>query len=533
MTTTPPPYSASPALHPHNLATLATLRGRSPICAFSARILVQGLADVGDLIPLAAYLPEAELVAVDPSAAQLEDAESIIRRLGRTNVELIERPLTESLADQKPFDYILVRDGLARQDLQGRRALLGTCAGALSDRGLLVVGYPALPGWGPMRDLCAWLRSVLGARGQEGPTAKRVDMVRSLVEPFVPQGDEPPEPGMEGLATLASVIKSMDSDAIIEDVLGGTLEPLRLAAVVEEATAAGLHYLGDAQREPSHAQLTQTLAAALAPQVDDVAHLEVLGDLTMPRGWRTSTFTKAESPTAGDGRLIDLDARLVALRLRPERGALDLEAETETFVGPYEVKIEVESRLLRAMIGLVAGVWPRAIPVIEAIEQAGTAVATADTRWAMQINEEAIRETKERLLSLCEMGLADLRTEEPPIARDIQETPTAHLLVRLQAEAGPWVTSPLHLDVELAPMLHALIRCLDGTHDAASVETKMDEALSDGIFDLNVDGEEPKDPVARRMVLRSHIVQGLGHLQALGLLERNQSQSETPPQLTR
>jgi SAM-dependent methyltransferase len=489
----------------------------------SSKLLLLGVSDPGDLIPLAAYLPKAQIVAMDASAACLEAAKKHVEALGLTNVSLVERELTSELVDLGPFDFILVRDAISRMAEEERAKLLAACANVLGNEGLLALGYPALPGWGPVGDLCAWLRDHVSS---DASVEKKIMQVRSMIEPLRRQEEDSSGLAHTGLATLAEAIANMDDREIADVVLDAAVTGLRLRSVVKEASAAGLQYIGDSWRHLTYIQVLQELASAIGNRSSSLHDIEALAELAFPPARRCSVFSPHEPRSDEMAPFVELEVRLAASRLHPEKGELDLQADTEIFIGPEGARVEIQSLLLRTTLALLSKIWPNAVSVLSVLNQAGNALANASPQSAMKISEEEVKEVKERLLHLSELGLVDLRTEQLPLASDIDEKPRIHDLVQYQAAQGRWVTSPLHLDVELGPFLHALVRTLDGARGSGDVEVEMASAHEQGQFEIEVDGERPRDETQKKFVLRGQIMQGLRQLQDLGLLARRRDDDD-------
>ena len=78
------PYQsfAYPETHPNRLAVLASLFGRSPAPLASCRVLEIGCAGGGNLLPIAAALPQAQFVGLDYSQVQIDADEHAAQALG-------------------------------------------------------------------------------------------------------------------------------------------------------------------------------------------------------------------------------------------------------------------------------------------------------------------------------------------------------------------------------------------------------------------------------------------------------------------
>jgi len=88
------PYTSKPLYptHPDCLATLATLLGMRPAAVDNCRVLELGCASGGNLMPMAASLPESHFLGIDLSPRQIAQGQAVIDAVGIPNIEL--RPLS-------------------------------------------------------------------------------------------------------------------------------------------------------------------------------------------------------------------------------------------------------------------------------------------------------------------------------------------------------------------------------------------------------------------------------------------------------
>src|SRR5438132_463299 len=101
------PYPADPIYqtHPDALGTAALLAGMSPAPVENSRVLEIGCGTGGNLIAMAASLPESTFLGIDLSPRQIEVGASAIRELGLTNIELRAANITD--VDSGPLDYVM------------------------------------------------------------------------------------------------------------------------------------------------------------------------------------------------------------------------------------------------------------------------------------------------------------------------------------------------------------------------------------------------------------------------------------------
>ena len=74
------PYASHPfqSSRPENLQALGTLFGLTPANPETCRVLELGCASGGNIIPLAARFPNAEIVGVDLSRVQIENGQATV-----------------------------------------------------------------------------------------------------------------------------------------------------------------------------------------------------------------------------------------------------------------------------------------------------------------------------------------------------------------------------------------------------------------------------------------------------------------------
>ncbi len=506
-------WSSIKSLHPHQLGTLAITRGVRPSIVAASRIAVYGVEDGAEVIPFASYVPGAHMVGVDTNGGRLAAVKEHVSALGLANVELHECVGPEVLPQLGPFDYILVRDGLSRGTPEERAVLVEACAEALDDQGLLLFGYPVLPGWQALAHFAAWIRDRLT---RDTPLCEITpEQVRALVEPL--RGGDPTEgEAPTGIESLAAVVVSMTDHDVRSQILDPNVEGLRLIDVVALCEGMGLSYVGEAQRNPGMARVIDHLARTLSEEGELLEEVESLVELDLPMARRFSLFSPqqhVEDPTEL------LEGALFATSMVPESGTVNLDDEATTFVdGAFDTKVDIDSRLMRAVIAVASSVWPQGVPVAVLLDNAASAVAETNPAWAVAIDEGALHDAKERMVHLAQIGLADLRTEPLPVAFELGEWPRVSDLVRYQLSLGHRVTTPLHSDLELPPVLRLLAGVADGSRSADDVDAAFKESLDREDVVLEVEGERPPDDLSNNLLRRSTIVQGLQTLCDLGLI---------------
>src|SRR5580700_8690536 len=187
--------------HPARIAAVARMaRWKAPPVA-AARILELGCGRGGNLLPMAAGLPQATLVGVDASVRQIDEARRIAREAGLSNVTLLQARFETMEIAEGSFDYVICHGVLSWIPEGARAGLLARIAGALRGGGVACVSFNALPGWYDRLAARDWLRfsasvpelldrpppknprwlsaqmspELAGARGQLETVARRLD----------------------------------------------------------------------------------------------------------------------------------------------------------------------------------------------------------------------------------------------------------------------------------------------------------------------------------------------------------------------
>ena len=143
------PYVHAPMMrsHPGRLAARALWRGLPAPDAAKARVLEIGCASGGNLLPLAALLPEACFLGVDLSPVQIAAGEARRRRYGLPNVELRADSFEALGQADGAFDFIICHGVYSWIPEPLRESLLRVIRERLAPHGVAMVSFNVLPGW--------------------------------------------------------------------------------------------------------------------------------------------------------------------------------------------------------------------------------------------------------------------------------------------------------------------------------------------------------------------------------------------------
>ena len=143
------PYTTRPrrATHPDTLATHAVLLGMAPAPVDRCRVLELGCGTGGNLVPMAATLPQSRFVGIDLSAVQVAEADRTARALGLSNVEFRAASILDVDAGWGAFDYVVCHGVYSWVPPRVQDAILAVCGRHLAPRGVAYVSYNTYPGW--------------------------------------------------------------------------------------------------------------------------------------------------------------------------------------------------------------------------------------------------------------------------------------------------------------------------------------------------------------------------------------------------
>ncbi|MFT7622235.1 MAG: SAM-dependent methyltransferase [Myxococcota bacterium] len=429
----PYPSNAYYAVHPDRLFTTATLQGMSPAPVEHARILEIGCGAGGNLLPIAAALPCATLVGLDP-APDLDQAEATRAALGLDNVSLLRLGIDELPAEYGPFDYILCHGVFSWVPAAVRASILTTCRDRLAPQGVALISYNTYPGWhqGDMaRELVNYHADPSLAPDQ------RVARSRELVAFLAEQAPDVPGGHRDFLRWLNDSWQSATDGYLFHEYFAASNVPLYFRDFVSQLHAHSLQWFGesrpvmmalDAQPAP--------LATALSRIPDNLRAQQYL-DLSINRRFRSSLIRRADAAAAPP----PFQPRLASLFARAE-------AATE---------VEGDMQHLSEIRALLLAREPEAVPVSEILATLGP---VSETLSALFYSEAIF-----------------LHGWRPDVTANIQQAPRCSPWARAEAVDDHRVTNQWHDYRHLAPETAAWIPRLDGGMARESVPPAVLETL--------------------------------------------------------
>lgn len=150
------PYDSLPHLktHPERIAVLGKILGYDIPDLKTARVLEIGCAGGLNILPQALDFPDAEFVGIDLSPVQIEQANELKEKLELKNIRFEALDLMKMNAENfGKFDYIYTHGVFSWVPDFVQKKILHIHTEQLTETGMGVISYNAMPGWGTLRTI--------------------------------------------------------------------------------------------------------------------------------------------------------------------------------------------------------------------------------------------------------------------------------------------------------------------------------------------------------------------------------------------
>lgn len=471
------PYTAHPfpQTHPARLAAIAQIRGIKAPDASRARVLEIGCAAGGNLIPMAARLPNARFVGVDLSKRQIADGQGRIRRLGLSNIELRHANLMTVSVDDGCFDYIICHGVYSWVPKPVRDAILRICKNNLSASGIAFISYNVLPGW----RLRQTLRDALALSiPREDKLQLKVEKARRLIALYSENANEGSAWGQIFRDEAARLSKTPD-DYVGHEFLEDCNEPCSFTEFMVDATQSGLMFVAEAQLV---ALLPETACSSAAPTIRSLASDRILEmqqhiDIFTGRTFRQSLLTHRESEPS---LLRDFSScSLEGLHLSPRadfqfRDEKDGRALFGTKKGAH---VEVGDLYCRRALETLISRFPASSTVDQLAQE--IAVRGPDDQ------RKARDQIADILLKLAFMGAISISTLPTQATSAVGDRPVACPFLRRDVASGSLISANLaHESVSVDPILQLVLPMMDGRAEIRDLTDVLVEAAKNGAIEF-------------------------------------------------
>ncbi|MEQ1654054.1 MAG: class I SAM-dependent methyltransferase, partial [Hyphomicrobium sp.] len=435
------PYDSKPfpQSQPRRLAALARLFGLTPPDIGSARILELGCAAGGNIIPLAAAHPAAEVLGLDLSRVQIADGTARIARMGLSNIRLVHQSIADVTRGLGTFDYIICHGVYSWVPADVRDAILRVCSQNLAEDGVAYISYNVFPGWR--------LRSVLrDAMLFHAETANEPAERLARGRDFLTQlgaNTNASTPYGQMLRHEAKLMSASEDYYVSHEYLEANNAPCYVGDFLKRLDVFNLAFLTESD---VHLTIAENFGAETGRLLRNLSgnrldRMEQYIDFLTGRTFRQSLIVrKSQVPriqrtlSANALNGLSLSTRVASEPARKDDGICvfsDAAGRTLTTASPA-VAICV-AHLARLSPG-------------SATCAALTQFAAANGHAGAEIEADITRALFDMVLT----GLAEISTEPVAAAQTIAEKPRATALARFDARDGnPWTTNGRHEVVAL------------------------------------------------------------------------------------
>lgn len=296
------PYTSLPypRTHPDHVHAMARVFGVRAPDVERCRVLEIGCGSGGNLLAMAATLPRATLVGIDPAEAEIARAREVVDALALGNVVVRATEATE--ATEGTYDYVIAHGVLSWVTPATRRSILRGIAACLSPDGVAYVSYNVLPGFA----LRGAMRDILRYHADEGPPKERVIAARTLLSFLSARVPRDAGAYRHLIDEEQERLAAADDGYLFHEHLEEENHPLWFRDFVAEAGSEGLCWLSEsdpaATVRPGRAR---SAIAAIAGT--DPVRIEQYFDFLRGRSFRASLLVRSDV-TRGEIDLSDLFA---------------------------------------------------------------------------------------------------------------------------------------------------------------------------------------------------------------------------------
>ncbi len=456
--------------HPDHLGVLGHVHGVDTAPAERCRVLELGCGDGGNLIPLAAALPDSQFLGVDLSAAHIRAGSALIAALGLTNIELRHGDVAALDVAPATWDYVVAHGLYSWIPDAARDAVLALTARALAPQGVALISYNTYPGWhdhGPVRRLM---------RFHTRPVASGADKVaqaRAIAHWHCERMARLNDAESAHHEAVWTTVEAASDSLIRHDYLAEHHRCFYFEDFMADARGHGLDFLTNARPAKQRIGNFEPEVARMLEGVTDIVRRQQYMDFFSNNRFRVTLLCHADVAVDRDApraRFDDLcaEARIDTDVWAPE--TRDLEALTlETRGGAFAVS----GAPLRIVLSTLQKAAPRAVPFDELLALSLPALIAHDADGGLGATPEGratlLTMLVTELTALYFVEVVQLWRTPPPVASSSTSQPFAPPLQRLHAASGAAVPTLTHRQLPLTEQARRVLADLDGTRDLTAL----------------------------------------------------------------
>ena len=484
------PYESKPIhlSHASAIEVIARLHGLTPPPSARCRVLELGCASGGNVIAMAARLPNSQFVGIDLTPGQIAIGQETIEALGLRNISLHAMSLVDVTADFGMFDYIVCHGVYSWVPPEVQDAILRICSENLSPSGIAYVSYNIYPGWhirGMARDMMAYHDKA------SLPPAERIARARTFIDTIAAAANQR-SPHAQPLAREAEVLREQGDVYLLHEQLEPFNTPVYFAEFARRAAARRLRYVAEA-KVSNGTEVPAWMSELLDGQSDDVVRVQQYHDFASGGTFRRTLLchdTAVPNPKPDAASIRDFHLVMRAVPAKPsEEDARRSNGTAESFKSADDVVVTTNNPMVIAALHALLRVMPAALSFTELARRVDERLRI-DLPPGFSDDGVNLHEGLEDAMFQCATGgLVELLCDESPFWTVISERPIAYPLARYRAEMGGVVPSLRHYAVEVSGLERLILMHLDGTTTRERLLELTENAILDG--SLTTGNERP------------------------------------------
>jgi hypothetical protein len=437
-------------------------------------VLELGCAGAGNLVPMAFNLPGSEFVGIDLSRRHVDEANTVIRRLGLSNIRVEHASILDVNARWGEFDYILCHGVFSWVATEVQDRIFEIARDRMTPAGLAYISYNTYPGW----HLRECVRHMMRYHaGQFETASEQVEQARALLS-FLASSTGKEGPYAELLHRELDRLSRATDSYLFHEHLETTNAPLYFHQFMERAERADLRFLSEASVSD---MLTSRFPAAIAETLEnissDILHLEQYMDFVRNRQFRQTLLVHANLTPKRALTPEFLPGLLLSSAAQPETIPIDLARDGPLTFWHGRQRADVTLPSTKAALLILRERWPAAVPMNELVP---SALERAGPFFGDVTQVEAERGMGSDLFGCVMHGLVNLHTVSPPCTAVLYDRPRAHPLSARYAEQSRHVVNAHHDLIELDRLSQEVLLLCDGTHTREDIIEALVTRLDSG-----------------------------------------------------
>lgn len=497
------------------MAAHARIFGLSAPPITQCRVLELGCSNAGNIIPMAAVLPESKFVGVDFSSRQIEIGQQSIQSLGLENIRLVHASIMDIDETWGEFDYIICHGVFSWVEKEVQDKIFAIISHCLAANGIAYVSYNTYPGW-HMREMIRHMMLYHVAQFQE--PGEQIQQARALLDFLV--ASVPTDSGAYGqfLNSELELLRKCSDGYLFHEHLEQVNTPVYFNRFIERAESYGLQYLAEAELTTMFTgNLPRSVGETLEHISPNIIQLEQYMDFVRNRLFRQTLLCRKNLPLQRALSPAVLHNLLIASRMRPETELVDLSPGNKvTFraIGS-SAQIETGATATKAALVILTERWPHAIKTEElisaALERASLFISSDEAGSSLQ-------NLMQDLFQCFLANLIQVKTWQPICASKVTERPKAFSVAAYQAKTQDHVVNVWHETVQLDRLGREVIQALNGKRDRLELTQHLIQLVRDDVLNVTDKDGQIKEEKALQVILERPVAETLEALKSNALL---------------